>query len=416
MKYIEKILKSIVFVFVFSIVLLSNASSVRAESYMRFDNKIKIIDTNSVEFQKSIEDAFKEKYGENYKEIILENSKSAETSDSFDLKYYNKVTNTITYPIDFGGKYINDNNKLVIQIVKNLNLKSKTQNVIDSISDDYIIEYVDNSYNDLENINNEIIKYYQSNNATNDYLTANYIDVINNVVVVELKNNSLEEQRWFKENVIDSSLIKFTKNDKSPADTTSYNAGGALSNYCSMAYRARVNGNDGFITAAHCVKKGETILGYGTVTEREYGGDYDGAFVKFSPGNSMTNNIEWGYYPSTAINTTTNPYPSPYTVGTIIAKSGLTTKATVGKITNVSYSYTNSSNGVYFSNLIYSSAKCNNGDSGGLVYKPGTSVDKTGTVVGIVKAKANYSGDDNPGDLVFSRSDKLNQKFGATRY
>lgn len=109
-------------------------------------------------------------------------------------------------------------------------------------------------------------------------------------------------------------------------------------------------------------------------------------------------------------------YPSPYTVGTIIAKSGITTKATAGKISNVSYSYTNSSNGVYFSNLIYSSAKCNNGDSGGLVYKPGTSVDKTGTVVGIVKAKANYPGDDKAGDLVFSRSDKLNQKFGATRY
>lgn len=415
MKYIEKILKGFVFVFVFSIVLLGNASGVRAGSYMRFDNKIKIIDTNSVEFQKSIEDAFKEKYGENYKEIILENFKSAEMSDSFDLKYYNKMTNTITYPIDFGGKYINDNNKLVFQIVKNLNLKSETQKVIDSISDDYIIEYVDNSYNELENVNNKIINYFQLHEVNDSNVVANYIDVKNNIVIVELKDNSIKEQELFKENIIDSKVIKFVKNNTTETLTTTYNAGGNFGGFCSIGYRAKMNGYDGFVTAGHCVYEGQKISGYGETIKSVESGSIDAAFVKLYSGNSVTNNIQWGYYPSTAVNSTTPGYPNLYTVGRIIAKSGMKTQATVGTIQNVNY--TSNTGGHQLTNIVKTSAQCNNGDSGGLVYVPGTTASHNGTVIGVVRSKI-YSGTDDtvPGDMTFTKSSLIDSQFNLTRY
>lgn len=65
---------------------------------------------------------------------------------------------------------------------------------------------------DLNDINNQIIEYFQTNGIVSyDNYSFNYVDEVENVVVVGLINNSPEAQTWFKKNVVDSKLIKFVK-------------------------------------------------------------------------------------------------------------------------------------------------------------------------------------------------------------
>lgn len=68
---------------------------------------------------------------------------------------------------------------------------------------------------DLQNVNNKIIEYFQDNGVTDyDNYVFNYVDEENNTVVVGLLDNSKEEQEKFKKNIVDSALIKFVKSEK----------------------------------------------------------------------------------------------------------------------------------------------------------------------------------------------------------
>lgn len=68
---------------------------------------------------------------------------------------------------------------------------------------------------DLENVNNTIIEYFQTNGVKEyENYTFNYVDEENKVVVVGLLDNSEEEQERFKKEIINSDLIKFVKGEK----------------------------------------------------------------------------------------------------------------------------------------------------------------------------------------------------------
>lgn len=395
-----------------SITYLSSNFMMKTENNISRNTEIALVDPTSAEFKDAIDMSLKEKYGDNYKEVITKNAQAVNMARQFNSKVKNKVTNEIQYPSDFGGMYINDNQELVIQMVNNSKEKSVIKPLASSISNDIIYEYVDNSYEDLENVNDRIIKYFSNENIVNDILSANYIDVINNTVIVELKNNTIEEQEWFKKNVVNSNLIKFIKGDSISKETATYNAGGA-SSVCSIGYRAKLNGKEGYVTAGHCVKLNQDISGYGKVTARAYvpAEGIDGAFVQLYSGNSITNNIQWGYSNVTHIDTN-NSIPI---TGTIIAKSGKSTHATSGAVLFPNFSYTDSESKVYYSRLIHASAQCFEGDSGGVVYTFG--VTNTGTVVGIVQGKnVTNGGPASQGNLLFSRSDWIDNNLGITRY
>lgn len=67
---------------------------------------------------------------------------------------------------------------------------------------------------ELEDINNKIIEYFSlEENIKYGNYSYNYIDYENMVVVVGLKDNSLEEQDKFREIVVDSKLIRFEKGE-----------------------------------------------------------------------------------------------------------------------------------------------------------------------------------------------------------
>ena len=130
--------------------------------------------------------------------------------EGFILRHNNDV-----YPEYYGGMYISDDSlKVIIQIVeKNI----PNQNTIEytnyeeifNISDNINIEYVSNSYNELEKVNDELKEHYL-NTKNNDELNAFYVDTIKNKVVVDLKEINWKIKNDFKRNVSPSSAILLT--------------------------------------------------------------------------------------------------------------------------------------------------------------------------------------------------------------
>lgn len=78
----------------------------------------------------------------------------------------------------------------------------------------------DVSIEKLNDINNKIIDYFQQNGTEmyNNY-SYNYVDEKNKVVIVGLVDNSLEEQKWFKENIVNSKYIKFEQGEVFTSET-----------------------------------------------------------------------------------------------------------------------------------------------------------------------------------------------------
>ena len=64
---------------------------------------------------------------------------------------------------------------------------------------------------ELNKINDKITEFYINNNDKAGNLGPHYVDEENKVVVVELINNSKEEQEKFRKEVIDSEYIKFVQ-------------------------------------------------------------------------------------------------------------------------------------------------------------------------------------------------------------
>ena len=62
---------------------------------------------------------------------------------------------------------------------------------------------------ELNKINDKITEFYINNNDKAGNLGSHYVDEENKVVVVELINNTKEEQEKFRKEIIDSEYIKF---------------------------------------------------------------------------------------------------------------------------------------------------------------------------------------------------------------
>lgn len=64
---------------------------------------------------------------------------------------------------------------------------------------------------ELNKINDKITEFYINNNDKAGNLGSHYVDEENKVVVVELINNTKEEQEKFRKEIIDSEYIKFVQ-------------------------------------------------------------------------------------------------------------------------------------------------------------------------------------------------------------
>lgn len=380
MKNVKKIGVVILAILVIPILYLSK-NSIKT-------NKNETIAYNSVEMQQFV-DSLKEEYGESYETIISKNEKATQKAELLEKSFVVENEKTI-YPDNFGGSYVNENNELVVQIVNNSKAKKLKYNSANNeitLDNDIIKEVVNYSYNDLTEVNDVIINYF-SNHSVDEYFVGNYVDIKNNIVVVELKEINDDYINKFKREVINSSMVEF-RVGKRISTVASYKAGslftftrtyviknGQATNEitdmnatCSIGARAKRNGVSGYITAGHCFGKmnstpTSSILPNGTYVTRTYTKSMDAAFVKLSSGNTVTNNLDKTGYQASFINTTGQNY---FTTGTAVGKVGGKSGYGNGVIGSINYSVTDDDK-AYHTNLVQANIPTQNGDSGGPVF------------------------------------------------
>lgn len=373
---------------------------------------------STVEFINEKEKGLKEYLGENYKERIIKNSTSANTITEIEsLINKTSLENSFgkSYPNYLGGLYINNSDEVVIQIVKNKipnKLTAKEEynlysNII-SLDKSSKIEYVDYSYNEINEVMRILESYYTANYYTGN-IEAFYDDITNNRIVVELKKYSQDEINKFKRDIIDSDLIYFIESKEYTEYLTSYFPGqGILSLGCSVGFRAKLGNSIGFVTAGHCVSEiGQEIPLYGSVEKRKFSGKIDASWISLYPQYTVVNSLK--FHAGTGVSTIplNNSPVTKFVVGELYGKSGMSSKYTYGKITSLS----SNMNGI--TGMVGTNIYATNGDSGGVVFKIlGTGAKPTAYITsGIV-----HGGPSGGGNMSFVRAQDIVSSFGLTTY
>lgn len=324
-----------------------------------------------------------------------------------------------SYPDYYGGSYISDDSShVILQVVEKNVPKTRSSNEysifnkMKSMDSNITIEYVKNSYKELNDINDKLIEYFSSPNADVSNLSSHYVDVFNNVVVVELLDNTSIQASNLKTNVLggntfksralDSDIIVFSKGEQQ-RNHANINVGQQI-NTCSMGYRVRIGGANGYITAGHCFSgTGQSAYG-GTVKRYKESGKVDAAFVQTTSSYTPTNNLHYTSGSITKLDNTLCPFLQ---VNQVIAKAGYKTGYTSGRIKNLNYSGTY--DGIYFTGLIAADYSTSGGDSGGAVFVPSNTSSGGAPLAGINKGTSSYGS-------AFVNANEIYSAFGYSRY
>ena len=129
--------------------------------------------------------------------------------------------NTQDYPSYYGGLYISDDSShVILQVVEGNMPKVRSSkeyssfNKISKIDNKIEIEYVKNSYKELNEINDKLIEYFSSDNADLTNLVAHYVDTFSNKVVIELINTDVKEVEKLKSTAL-KEITKLKTNQNS---------------------------------------------------------------------------------------------------------------------------------------------------------------------------------------------------------
>lgn len=292
-----------------------------------------------------------------------------------------------SFPSYYGGIYITDDSKnVVLQIVEE-NLPAEGtedfefyKKIINS-NPSLVIENVNNSFKDLEELNDFVSEYFVSDKDEFKNITSNSIDVKNNKVKIALEKNTSTKQNALSNTIkmsranIDLNMVDFVQESRAtmlaninPGQQVSF-----LSNNCSAGFRIKYFGKDSYVSAGHCVTLANESIQTGTVALSQFADNkpYDYAIVQVNSGYTPTNTLQ---YPSGNVTKlAVVNYCPEMVVGTVIAKSGKTTYYTSGKITELSatarYRITETIY-VTITKLVKSQVNAAKGDSGAPVFIP----------------------------------------------
>lgn len=236
-----------------------------------------------------------------------------------------------------------------------------------------------------------------SKNNSNNNVAGGYIDVIDNTAVVEVLDNSNNKKKETINNIFNSNVnvqlddnlnidgVKIVRGEFANA-FTNINAGGKITipelGSCSMGYRVKYNGKNGFITAGHCVDLYDPTVGETKKYHLVDNTDFDYAFVETYSNYTPTNKLE---YPGPNITKLAVPNYCPYiTVNMEVAKSGITTEYTTGKVKGLDQSLFYANQAVTVTGLVKTNVKSDSGDSGAPVFMPIKDSEGGAVVVGVL--------------------------------
>lgn len=383
-------------------------------------NQIKLIE-DVVEDEKFIRETneyMKKSIGEDYKEKLANNYKAVKNAQKMENTFKKNGNGTSIYPQYIGGLYINENDNLVVQVVKKNIPNSKNKEYsnyekIKQIDNNANIEYVEYSYEELKNIHDIVLNEYF---GKVENIRGLYINTSSNRVTIELEKYNEKEIKKIKENVINSEMISFEQAG-SFENIANINPGAqftsSIGKGCSYGYRAKTStGQVGIVSAGHCFSgTGNTISGVGTVTMHRNNTTLDAAFIATNSGITPTNTLNQNP-PFSSYNTISTTVVSKFS-GQRIAKLDYVTGYTVGGIISANYSYTDG-NGNTYTNLIRANLLVDNGDSGGVVIETTLTFPNTSyATIGIARSKGNGS---YSGQALITKASLINSTFGLSRY
>lgn len=293
---------------------------------------------------------------------------------------------TKEYATYFGGSYINDDADLVVM------LTSMEENVLNYyrgvINNDYVIyQLCNNSLNELNELKDSILDYYEQNYNANDVLlsaisSVSICDQINKVVVC-MRDCDDSKICSFKTNITNSDNVIFENdsclsNRQTGINTSAqiaFGTEGTSANGARLGFGCYKNVNGtikhGFITCGHgnsvgsSVYLGNTAVKIGTVYNTSFynNSNTDASFVEFESSLYSINSAIDG----TDYSIVNGSYLSLYSVGTTVILANGTSGMSSGKIKSTSVTLT--ADGVTTNNLISASYSSKDGNSGGAVIR-----------------------------------------------
>lgn len=338
---------------------------------------------------------------------------SARFKENYSTLMVSRSTQTVqmNYPENFGGIYIDNENKLHIAYVDGVD-------ALDDSMQDYEVKYdvVKYSFNYLCQISSLL-----SDNMSDFNITIVSVDEMQNKLVVAIdKEFETELIEWLSENIsnFDSNCISFVD----PVSIASTDAGGTSiksNGGFTLGYNARKSstGKYGFVTCGHGVSAvGDTVkrnnfwgTSLGKVSNRRFGDTIDACFVTYSNQSNITTACLVGG------NLTGTYSSSQITSGMIVDKYGATTNARSGRVTSGSASV--SCDGVTFRDQVQMSIRQERGDSGAPVVHEFIGPMESGkiaptTLVGI----ATFADSSTWNTAWASKAANINSAFGLSTY
>lgn len=373
-------------------ILFSNSNPGLAKAA---ENPVKPVSEEAVKGGEILEDLVKTEKEMEKEEIVPKGiaPEKEEAIENLNLKMGDSSENSKN-PDFYAGIYLDEDETVVV------NTTAKTKKVLQKLEetsgyDELKVIKVPYSLSDLKKVKKMISDFYtdkfDSSNGKLEQMLESLqtvsVDVVNNCVLVRMKDLNDEKIALFKDRISDSDMIKFENMDKEiSAVKTSLSAGqgvfvadnnNSTSGYWySLGCRAVwidgvTNDKLGFVTAAHNNSVGQRVyvtnyltnancIGY--ISRRHMEGLLDAAFVEVTNNNYKLTNTIYGL--GSAL-TDSYYYPS-LTAGMILQKSGMATGHTMGTITNASCSVYY--DGVQFTDFVESTTAAQPGDSGGVAF------------------------------------------------
>ena len=144
-------------------------------------------------------------FGDEYKELIMENDKACALTQRL-VDYMGN-----TYPLYYGGSYIDKNQRLVVLVVDSLlHEQSKLLNVLKK--DEFVVKPCKYSYRELIQVSDSVGKMLTDTTRSvckNVLLTALFTE--ENRIKVFLKEYSESRIAEFKREIMDSPVLEFTQ-------------------------------------------------------------------------------------------------------------------------------------------------------------------------------------------------------------
>jgi len=334
------------------------------------------------------------------------------------IKYFNVIESfgtcsdgDITFPDYYGGCYIDGNGFLNVYVLRIYDiLDSELNEFLQMLESNGIyIKEAQYSYNELTEMMNTLYDYWISSFECSIAENYNmfYLSDVDNRIIVELDDFTSAQIHLFNQYVTSSSMVLFAQSTGPVTLDSNVNPGAQLYDI-SMGYRARRNGLNGLVTAAHGTQTqydgvhvyvgNQTIVG--VVNGRKFSGSVDAAFVQTETHYTPTNNLGNG----AVLSTSTSRPPS----GTLVNKIGYRTGLSTGTI--ISSSVAMNVSGVYLTNLTSTNYNSLGGDSGGIVYA-------TIGSPGIRYTLGIHTSQNSAGTTrYYTKADEINSALGTTRY